>query len=1160
MKHADFVHLHCHTQYSLLDGANPIDKLIDQAVAFRMPALAITDHGNLFGAIEFYQKARAAGIKPIIGCEVYVAPKSHRDRESGGPHHEYFHLILLAADATGYKNLIKLVSTAHLDGFYYKPRIDKELLHQHREGLIGLSACLRGEIPTWLAQGANDKALAAAGEHEEILGKGNFFLEIQHNGLEAQVKVNRELVELSRQTGMGLAATNDAHYLTRGHAKAHDILLCLQTGKTVSDTDRMRFGSDENYFKSAEEMAAHFTELPQAIHNTTLIAERCNLELSFDKFHLPHYTVPEGATREQVLAKLAREGLGRRLATRPADAPPPELYEARLATELAVLNSMGYAGYFLIVWDIINFARSNGIPVGPGRGSAAGSLVAYALRITDLDPIRYGLLFERFLNPERVSLPDIDMDFCMDRREEVIRYVTQKFGTDHVCQIITFGTMAAKAVIRDVGRVMELPYAEADKVAKLIPQTLGITLDEALKSEPRLQELTESDPRIREIVGVARSLEGLARHASTHAAGVVISDDPLTEHVPLYRGAKGEIVTQYAKDDLEKIGLVKFDLLGLRTLTVLDQATRLINKTSASSVEPNRKTDSPFRIEAVPLVDAPTYGLLASGRTTGIFQLESTGMRDLLVKMKPEQFEDLIAILALYRPGPIGSGMVDDFIKRKRGLIPIKYELPELEEILGETYGVIVYQEQVMKIANRLAGFSLGQADLLRRAMGKKKPEEMEKQKTLFIKGAEANGIPEKKAEKLFDLMAYFAGYGFNKSHSAAYALISYQTAYLKTHYPVEFMASLLSSEMGNSDKVVRYISECRELGIKILPPDVNESRRDFTVVEGGIRFGLAAIKNVGEAAIPAVREAREAAGRFTSLFDFCRRVDSRRVNRRAIEGLIKSGALDSTGAKRSQMTAVLDRAMEEGAIHQRDRLQGQEALFGSEPASDTEASPDPYPPIEEWDESQILRYEKESVGFYITSHPLARYAEELRNYATANAETLSDMPDDREVRVCGIITQQKITTTKRGDRMAYLRLEDLHGSVEILVFPDLYKKVSSLLTQDLPFFVSGFVDRGEKGVKVKATVLEPMAQVRERMTRRVEIRINSTGLTARDLEHLKEILLRHRGACPVFLCLGMPNRIESTIAVDDKVKIKPSDLFIAEIERDFGRGSVVLR
>jgi DNA polymerase-3 subunit alpha len=1140
-----------------LDGANPIDDLLAQAVSLRMPALAVTDHGNLFGAIEFYQKAMSAGVKPIIGCEMYMAAKSRKDRESSGPFNEYSHLILLAADRTGYKNLLKLVSDAHLEGFYYKPRIDKELLSQHREGLIGLSGCLRGEIPGWITQDRMENAIQAAGEYTEIFGKGNFFLELQDNKLEEQEKVNRALVELGRKLDLPLAATNDCHYLQRADAKAHDILLCLQTGKTVTDPNRLRFSADEYYFKSYEEMKAGFSELPEALQNTRAIAERCNLDLTFNTVHLPHYQVPSGYTREEYLEKLAREGLLLRLKQdseirNGRTALPAEVYQNRLAAELSIINTMGYAGYFLIVWDIVNFARSKGIPVGPGRGSAAGSLAAYALRITDIDPLRYGLLFERFLNPERITLPDIDMDFCMDRREEVIHYVTEKYGSDHVCQIITFGTLEAKAVIRDVARVLELPYAEADRLAKLIPNTLGISLDEAIAAEPRLGESAKADPKIQELITLAKSLEGLARHASTHAAGVVISDEPLTEHVPLYRGAKGEVITQYPMGDIEKIGLVKFDLLGLRTLTAIDLAVKLINK--------KRPSSETLDITALPLSDPKTYALLESGRTMGVFQLESVGMRDLLVKLKPERFEDLIALLALYRPGPIGSGMVDDFIKRKRGQIPIKYELPQLEELLKETYGVIVYQEQVMKVANVLAGFSLGQADLLRRAMGKKKPEEMEKQKALFIEGAKQHKIPEKKAEKIFDQMAYFAGYGFNKSHSAAYALISYQTAYLKAHHPVEFMAALLSTVMGNADKVVQYITECRDLGIRILPPDVNESRRDFTVVEEGIRFGLAAIKNVGEGAIESIRAARDEGGPFVSLFDFCRRIDLRKVNRRTIEGLIKSGAFDSTGGRRAQLMAALEPAMQQGAVYHRDRVQGQTGLFM--PMEGTAAGPpsEPLPEVEEWEESQLLRLEKESVGFYITSHPLSRYAAEIKNYATAASSGLEDCSDGQEVRLCGIISGQRIATTKRGDKMAYLRFEDLQGTVETLVFPDLYKKVSGALTLDTPFLLSGIVDKGEKGVKIKATQLEPLSKFRERSTRRVDIHLQATGLTGQDLRRLKEILQRHKGSCPVFLCLRMPNKTQSTIALDEDSRISPSDLFIQDIEHDFGKGVVIFR
>jgi DNA polymerase III subunit alpha len=1150
MKHVDFTHLHVHTQYSLLDGANPIDKLIEQAVHHRMPALAITDHGNLFGAIEFYQKAMSAGIKPIIGCEMYVAPKSRFDKEPSGPYNEYYHLILLATDRTGYKNLLKLVSASHLEGFYYKPRIDKELLQQHSQGLIGLSGCLRGEVPTWITKDQQENAIRAAGEHAEILGKENFYLEVQDNKLKEQEKVNRVLIELGRKLNLPLAATNDCHYLHRNDAKAHDILLCLQTGKTISDPNRMRFGTDEHYFKSYEEMHSGFSELPQALMNTKIIAERCNLDLTFKSVHLPQYQVPAGHTREQYLEMIAREGLEKRINGQASTNIPKEFYENRLEKELSIIISMGYAGYFLIVWDIVNYARSKSIPVGPGRGSAAGSLVAYALHITDIDPLQYGLLFERFLNPERITMPDIDMDFCMDRREEVIRYVTEKFGSDHVCQIITFGTLEAKAVIRDVGRVLEFPYAEADRLAKLIPNTLGIKLDQALAAEPRLKEAARSEPKVQELITLAKSLEGLTRHASTHAAGVVISDQPLTEHVPLYHGVKGEIVTQYAMGDLESIGLVKFDLLGLRTLTVIDLAVKLINK--------KRTHDEALHIEALPLNDSKTYELLSNRRTIGVFQLESSGMRDLLVKLKPERFEDLIALLALYRPGPIGSGMVDDFIKRKRGRIPIRYEVPQLEEILKETYGVIVYQEQVMKIANVLAGFSMGEADILRRAMGKKKPEEMEKQKALFIKEAKSNRISEKKAEKIFDLMAYFAGYGFNKSHSAAYALISYQTAYLKAHYPTQFMAALLSCVMTNSDKIVQYINECRNLGIRILPPDVNESRQDFTVVGEGIRFGLAAIKNVGEGAIESIRQVREKEGPFISLFDFCRRVDLRKVNRRTIEGLIKSGAFDSISERRAQLMAVLEKAMQEGAICQRDRQQGQTGLFTSidgQPIPDMNS--DTLPEVEDWDESQRLRLEKESVGFYITSHPLTRYASEMQKYATMTSERLDELPDGQEVRLCGIIAGQRITNTKRGDKMAYLTMEDLQGTVEVLVFPDLYKKISGSLILDSPFLLSGSLDRTEKGVKIKASRLEPLEKHRERQVQRVDIHLQSDKLSATDLLRLKQILLKHSGTCPVYLSLKISNQSESTIAVDDHIRIFPSDYFIADIEQDFGKGTV---
>ncbi len=1163
MPRPQFVHLHVHTQYSLLDGANRIDRLVRQAAAFKMPAIAMTDHGNLFGAIEFYLAARKAGVKPIIGCEMYLAPHSRFTKDSAGEQDDsfetksaahqtpYYHLIVLAADEVGYKNLMKLVSLAHLEGFYYKPRVDKELLARYSKGLLVTSGCLRGEIPFLLNQGLRDEAVKAAGTYQDIFGKENFFIEVQENGLEQQTRVNRDLVEMSRKLDIPLVATNDCHYLERHDARAHDVLLCLQTGKTLHDPHRMRFSTEELYVKSPEDMTSLFHELPGAVRQTLSIAERCNLVLDLDTFHLPHYAVPDGVTREAHMERLAVAGLRERFARINPDPATAAAYEQRLRDELAMITAMGYAGYFLIVWDIINFARTRGIPVGPGRGSAAGSLVAYALQITDIDPIRYGLIFERFLNPERVSLPDIDMDFCMDRRGEVIEYVTQKYGTDHVAQIITFGTMAAKAAIRDVGRVLDIPYAEVDKVAKLVPTTLNITLEEALAEEPRLKELAETDPRIGEMIALAKSLEGMTRHASTHAAGVVISKEPLTDHVPLYRGVNGETVTQFAMTDIEKIGLVKFDFLGLRTLTVIDHAVKGINA--------SRPDDPPIAASEIPLDDAKTYDLLGTGQTTGIFQLESGGMRDLLVKMRPERFEDLIAILALYRPGPIGSGMLDDFIKRKRGQTKIQYEVPELEDLLRETYGVIVYQEQVMKIANRLAGFSLGEADLLRRAMGKKLPEEMEKQKTLFIAGAAKNRVDAKKAEKIFDLMAYFAGYGFNKSHSAAYALITYHTAYLKAHHPLEFMAALLTSEIGNEDKIVQYIGECRTMGIAILPPDVNQSNEGFTIADSAIRFGLVAIKNVGAGAIESVLDARRTHGRFRSLAHFCREVDLRKVNRRVIDSLIKCGAFASTGARRAQLMDTLDPTMEAAAAAQTERRIGQATLFA--PSSDgSSGDEERQADVPEWDDTTLARCEKETLGFYITSHPLTPYAPDLERFGVTPTDRLADASDGDEVRVWGVLASKKVTTTKKGDRMAYVRVEDLSGSVETIVFPDLYAAATALLASDQPLLIDGAVDKGDKGLKLKATRIVSLESARERAGGYLEIRVDD-GVDGDALRRLRATLDRHRGSYPVWiLVLLRQSGRESTIVADDALRVNPTTALIEEIESGFGKGCAVVR
>ncbi len=1146
---SQFVHLHLHTQYSLLDGANQIDPLMKQVKAFGQPAVAMTDHGNMFGAVEFYRKAKEYGLKPIIGCEAYMAPGSRLAKDSGLAHNDYYHLILLARNLTGYQNLIKLVSKAYLEGFYYKPRMDKEILQQHSEGLIALSGCLSGEVAYLIGQHDLEGATQVAGEYREIFGKEHYYLELQANGLEHQKIANKGLLDIHKKLDIPLAGTNDCHYLKKEDSRPHDMMLCLQTGKTVNDPNRMKFDTDQLYVKSTDEVQEEFKELPAAVSNTVRIAEQVELELTLNKTFLPQYKVPEGFTREKYLEHLANQGMAARLKDRASPIQALQ-YFVRLQEELAIICSMGFAGYFLIVWDIIAFARSRGIPVGPGRGSAAGSLVAYALRITDLDPLVYGLLFERFLNPERVSLPDIDMDFCMDRRGEVINYVVEKYGSDHVAQIITFGTLGAKAAIRDVGRVLEIPYAEVDKVAKLVPNQLNITLQQALDQEPKLKELVETEPKYKELMGIAQSLEGLARHASTHAAGVVISDEPLTNHVPLYKGANDEVVTQYSMGDVEKIGLVKFDFLGLKTLTMIHHAERLINE--------GRPSAPRLDVGELPFDDQKTFALLSSGKTTGIFQLESTGMRDLLMGLKPDRFEDIIAIIALYRPGPMD--LIPDFIKRKQGKVPIAYETPELEPILKDTYGVIVYQEQVMAIANKVAGFSLGQADILRRAMGKKKPEEMEKLRVKFLDGAKKNKISEKKAEKLYELIQKFAGYGFNKSHAAAYAVVCYQTAYLKTHYPTEFMAALMTSEMGNNDKLVGYFTECRDLGIKVLPPDVNESQKTFAVVDGAIRFGLAAIKNVGEGGVESIIETRTESGRFRSFTEFCRRIDLHRVNKRMLEGFIKTGAFDSLSARRSQLMAILDQAVEDGLNAQRERHIGQTNIFGEAMSNgDGESHPEPMlPNVPEWDQAQRLKYERELTGFYITGHPLTRYEAALRTFATATTQTLGDVADGKEVKLAGIVAALKQVVTKKGDKMAYLTLEDLQGTAEIIIFPDLFRSAGELLMPERIIRISGTVDRGEKGTKVRGTKVELVAELQTKAINRVRIRMSETPEATDSLPRLREVFQRHPGQTQVYFTLQVGQEVEADTS-PLSLKVTPSEYFVADVEEILGKGVVAL-
>jgi len=1565
VKHAPFVHLHVHSQYSLLDGACHLERLVRKAAQdFRMPALALTDHGNLFGAIDFYTQAQKEGLKPILGCELYVSPGTRFEKNNvDGSYEGANHLTVLVKDQAGYKNLIKLVTAGFLEGFYYKPRVDRELLKQHAKGLLVLSGCLNSEVCRLLMEGQEAKAKAAAAWYRDVFGPENYYMEMQWHGIPEQKTVNEGVIRIARSLGVPLVATNDVHYLNQDDFRAHEILLCIQTGKTVHDKDRMRFSVNEFYLKSPEQMAELFRDYPEALKNTISVAERCNLELEFGKIHLPHYQVPPGQTLDSYLAELAWKGLRARF---PSLTPQQE---ERLKAELGVIQRMGYAGYFLIVWDFIRFAKERGISVGPGRGSAAGSLVAYALGITNIDPLRYGLLFERFLNPERVSMPDMDIDFSYERRDEVITYVTEKYGKDNVAQIITFGTLGAKAVIRDVGRALAFPYSEADKLAKMVPATLNITLDDALGQSPALSEAVRTRPEVGELWQAARALEGLTRHASTHAAGVVISRDPLTEHVPLYRGAKGEITTQYAMGAIEKIGLLKMDFLGLRTLSVISNSLDLIRDGQGKTLD----------IEAIPPDDEKTFRLLGEARTNGVFQLESAGMRDLLRRLRPDRLEDIIALVALYRPGPMV--MIDDFIARRHGRVKVTYDHPALEEILKDTYGVMVYQEQVMRIAGDLAGFSMGEADLLRRAMGKKDPELMEKARKKFLDGARTKGIPARTAEKIFDLMAQFAGYGFNKcltadslvemadgtrkpitavapgdlvltkdgpartqgvrpsgrravcrltfangmtlrctpdhplwtqrgwinaeevtprdfvamarvlpcggtqvpahfpallgyalsegglnydrhfylhssddaeladmtavlsafentvprlddrrakakaaslfpkrrdpsrpsgavrflfeecglqgkgalekfipalvdawdeaavtilvakmlqgdgcihpatrsvfyatsserlagdfqrlllklgltstvhtkgfryrgtvrpgytvnllggrtafqelwkrlgshmvgarrealrrladlsaalparlargtvdvvpislalgplrealrsrfrslkaacrslglsyqlvfsdprkkgirrdtvlemaerlgdqrlhdlgtapiawtrlvsrvpegeqetydiavpgpcsfvangvvvhnSHAAAYAVVAYETAYLKAHYPVEFMAALLTSEMADTDKIVKYIEECRSMGITVLPPDVNESGSGFKVVGEKIRFGLVAVKNVGDLAIHSILESRTAKGRFKSLYDFCQRVDLRLVNKRVLESLIKCGAFDSLSGRRAQLMATVDQAMEAASSAQRDRAQGQVSLLEVFEAAGAAAVATPgLPDVPEWSRAELLAAERETLGFYITGHPLAEYEAVTQRLNATRIDALPGLRDKETVRVCGIVSAVKEISTKNGDRMAFVTLEDQTGSVETVAFPDLYRAKMLHLVKDAAVLVTGQVDITEDSAKLLLSDVEPLDRLRGKAPRAVRLTVAGPAATPGTLQRLRELVAQHPGPAPITLALEVPGG-PALLEADAGCAVAVGEAFVAAAEALLGRGAVLL-
>jgi DNA polymerase III subunit alpha len=1156
---ADFVHLHLHSEYSLLDGACRIDELLDRAVQLRMAALAITEHGNMFSSVAFHDQARKRGINPILGCEVYVAPGDRRTR-SGTPGETANHLVLLAETREGYHNLIKLVSAGYTEGFYYKPRIDKDLLAQHARGLIALSSCLKGEVATGIRTEQAQKAVHAAATYRDILGVGNFFLEMQYQGIEEQKVVNAGLLPIARDLGLPLVCTNDVHYLQNSDYKPHDILLCIGTGKTVTDADRLRYHGDQFYLKTAEEMTQVFAEVPEALANTVRIAERCHVDLSGTVNHLPNFDVPAGFSLDDYFAHVVREGFQlrlprlRELTARGLLKHTLDEYDRRLEYEIEMIKQMKYPGYFLIVWDFIRYAREHGIPVGPGRGSAAGSLVAYCLRITDIDPIEYDLIFERFLNPERVSLPDIDIDFCERRRGEVIDYVTRRYGRENVAQIITFGTMKARAVVRDVARVMDFPYADADRVAKAVPPALDMTLARALEESPALKEMQQKDERVQELLAVAQRLEGMTRHASVHAAGVVIAPRPLTEFVPLYKSQKDEIVTQWAMKEIERVGLLKMDFLGLSTLTLIRDALDEIKRTEGIDLD----------IDAIPLDDEKTYRLFCEGHTYGVFQFESSGMRELLRKAKPERLDDLIALNALYRPGPLKSGMVDDFIARKQGRTEVTYELAQLQPILADTYGVIAYQEQVMRIAAVLAGFSMGQSDVLRKAMGKKDPAVMAKQRAAFMAGAKRNAISDKKAAKIFDLMEYFAGYGFNKSHSTTYAWIAYQTAYLKANYPAHFMAALLTIEAANTDKLAMYLGECRDLGVAILPPDLNASELRFTVVDGGVRFGLCAVRNVGEGAVLSVLGVRRELGRIDSLHTLCEHADLRLVNKRVLESLVKAGALDSlpvagasVAARRARLFAAVDKALEHGARRQRDRDKGQSQLFGGDSAEGGDHAV-LLPGVPPWTEVQQLAGEKDALGFYMSGHPLERFAGEMRVFGARRIADLTAPEGD--VWTGGIVSGIRPLKTRKGDRMAVFMLDDVGGSIEVVVFPESFGRHGSLIETDAMLLVRGKFEKDDESARVVATELLPISALTERTTREVIIHLTGRSQARGTMEALAELLARHRGDRKVSLELDVRGQRALRVRADVAQRVRPSERLVMEVEQLCGAGSVELR
>jgi len=1117
--------------------------MLDKAEGLGMDSVAVTDHGNIFGAVQFFDLAKKTGIKPILGCEVYLAPIHRKERtpsRDGRP--TSFHLILLVMNDEGYKNLSRLVTLGHLEGFYYNPRIDMELLKEFNGGLIALSACLKGMTPYLIQNGRIEEAKEKVIEFASIFDKGRFYLEVMANSLPEQREVNKILREFSQDLSIPLVATNDCHYLDAQDAEAHDALLCIQTGKSIDDHKRLRFSTTDFYFKSRAEMESALggEEFAEALDNTREISHRCSYEMEFGRYKYPVFQVPDHVNLNDFLAEAARKGLKERLGQLeevegPLSSALTGEYRDRLEFELEVITKMGFAGYFLIVADFIDYARRSEIPVGPGRGSAAGSLVAYCLRITNIDPIKYGLLFERFLNPERISMPDIDIDFCINGREDVIRYVAEKYGRENVGQIITFGTMKARGVIRDVGRTLNLSYGEVDRIAKLVPEGPGVILDEAIENEPELKRLDKGDENERRLLKISRALEGIARHASTHASGVVISDRPLVEYLPLFKGTNDEIMTQFTMDQIEKLGLIKFDFLGLKTLTVIRQALKLIEASSG------RKID----IDRIPLQDEATYRLCQEGKTTGIFQLESAGMKDLLRKLKPESFEDLIGLVALYRPGPME--WIPDYIAGKHGKKKPNYLHPKLEPILSKTYGVAIYQEQVMQIVRDLAGFSMAEADVLRKAVGKKIPELLAEQREKFIEGCVKNGIPSELAGKIFSFIEPFAGYGFNRSHAACYALIGYQTAYLKAHWPTEFMAALLTQDMGNQDKTIKNIAECREMGIKILPPDLNESQADFAVVEEGIRFGLAAVKNVGLKAVESIIEERNKNGAFRDLVDFCRRIDGAKVNRRVLEGLIQCGSLHFTGVHRSRLFAALDDVLRYcGTCRDPNQLNMFTSRSGGDSSTDDLFV---YPDIEEWNETEKLRREKEALGFYITGHPLDRYHSEVERVATCAIQDLSALNDRSSVKVAGVIENLRVKKTKKGNKMATFNLEDRTGSTQIILFPEIFNSFSHLLKGDDPVMVIGTAEVDDNSSKVIGQEILSLDAVRQKSIGAIELTLDHGEVSGTLLSGLRDIFFRYPGDCRILFRVDTGQEKEVLISAHDHFRVLPCDKLIEEIE-----------